>query len=291
MNRILIIAVLAVYLPLFAGTNGNEPKLKVPEKKGYLRSFFNKERAGEGVTVSIEGKEMRMYTTRNIEFYNSVLKPVIKDNLPALQQLNYSGRVNVLIKFIFEAYRTYLGKSFYRWGGDLFDLDDAQGKGVRFDARFGLDCSGFAASAYEAAVDMGLLPAKDSISVFAHTGFEYIAPIKGYRDGGGRDDASNRFRPDSKELAFLGRELFNIPQNGVPTKEQIALLQPGDLVSAKGHVGIIAFINGKPYYYESGGVVVSKNNGKPAPAAKSLAKFARKGPLSIRRALPDAAGY
>lgn len=266
----------------------NELILKPIKKTYYYTAFYNKDRIGESVTFSDSGKVTKGYSTRNIELYNTLIKPMILENKKILEQSTYTKRINVLIRFIFDTYRLYIGKSFYRWGGDLFDLDDAQVVGVRHEKRYGLDCSGFVAAAYEASVDCGLLPASDTISAFAHTGFAYTSAIKGISDGGGRNGAPNRFRPDSKEYTLLGREIFNIPKNGKPTREQLALLQPGDIVSRNGHVGIVAFINGKPYYYESGGWAVPKNNGRPVEARKAIKLFARTGALSIRRALPDA---
>ena len=68
----------------------------------------------------------------------------------------------------------------------------------------------------------------------------------------------------------LGIEVFRLEKNQVPTEEQIKLLQPGDIVGRSGHFGIIAELNGEPYYFESGGWVVPKNDGVPVKAFDAL---------------------
>jgi len=79
--------------------------------------------------------------------------------------------------------------------------------------------------------------------------------------------------------------IFNVKQGEKPTKEQMSLLQPGDIVGRSGHFGIIVFINNKPYYLESGGWVVPEKGGLPYLAEESLKLFAETGDIEIRRAL------
>jgi hypothetical protein len=87
-------------------------------------------------------------------------------------------------------------------------------------------------------------------------------------------------------MDFIEYESFErpltVPAPGPETRE----LQPGDIVGHTGHVGIIAMINGEPYYLESGGSVLPRNGNFPHKAGPALTIFARRGDVVVRRALP-----
>lgn len=191
--------------------------------------------------------------------------------------------INTLTFFGYEIYQTYFGRDFYRWGGDILDLDDPQDRSVRNQFSFGLDCSGLAAMPYEIAVYFKLVSSEETL--FSSKGYENYCRINNQNDIGGREGTNNNFRLDTQELAKLGRELFRLEKNQIPTEEQIKLLQPGDIVGRSGHFGIIAELNGAPYYFESGGWVVPKNDGIPVKAFEALKIFASSGTISVRRCL------
>jgi hypothetical protein len=191
-----------------------------------------------------------------------------------------------LTLFTHEMYRSWFGPGFYRWGGDMLDLDDPQEEGNRAHSLFGLDCSGFVSAPYEIAVYAGLLEPGDSAALFSSAGFALYARAHGMEDLGGRRRTSNRFRVDTHDLLRLGQEVLRVPKGGSPDKGQLALLRSGDVVGRTGHVGIIVLIEGEPYYLESGGSVLPRNGNYPHRAGPALTIFARGGELTVRRALP-----
>jgi len=233
------------------------------------------------------GMTVRGYVTENRKFYEAVLRPLIDLHLEDLSKQHPVQVVNTLTLFCHEAYQTYFGANFYRWGGDIFDLDDPQEEGVRHGYAYGLDCSGFVSMPYEIAVLLGLLdPARDD-AVFSSKGFARFVMTHSIPDLGGRDSTSNRCRLDTYDFLRLGREIFSIDSAGVPSQEEVSRLQAGDVVGTPGHVGIIVEIEGNPYYLESGGWVVRRSGGNPYRAFEALVLFARGGPVTVRRALPD----
>ena len=233
------------------------------------------------------GVIVRGYVTENRKFYEAVLQPLIDLHLEDLSKQHPVQVINTLTLFCHEAYQTYFGGKFYRWGGDIFDLDDPQEEGVRHQYAYGLDCSGFVSMPYEIAVLLGLLDPASDYAVFSSKGFARFSTAHSMPDLGGRDSTGNRYRLDTYDLLKLGREVFAVDSGGVPSQEQVNLLQPGDVVGTSGHVGIIVEIEGNPYHLESGGWVVRRAGGDPYRAFEALVLFAREGPLTIRRALPD----
>ncbi|HPN37744.1 MAG TPA: hypothetical protein PL041_05030 [Melioribacteraceae bacterium] len=247
---------------------------------------FNPLVESEFVKIQKEGFDVSGYRTENKVFYNEVIKPYLIQYKSDLQKLPLKEAINEIAIFIHQAYRAYLGNDFYRWGGDINDLDDPQGEKSRGKYKYGLDCSGYTTSAYDAAVDLGLLDPSSDAAIFSSKGFEHYCKIYNLKDGGGIKDTPNNFRVDTKELAVLGKIIFSVKQGDAPTDEQIKMLQPGDIVGRSGHFGIIVFINNQPYYLESGGWVVPNHNWFPYCAKKALEIFARNGNLDIRRTLP-----
>ncbi|MFH0736179.1 MAG: hypothetical protein V1773_17230 [bacterium] len=264
-------------------------KINEPTKADLLK--FNSLVLGEAVTLKKGNLEIEGCVTENKLFYSKIIKPNIVKYLDTLLKMPKAYAINEITLLVHQLYSVYFGKDFYRWGGDINDLDDPQGKKFRGEYRYGLDCSGFTTSSYEIAVDLGIINNKDSAAQFSSKGFKYFCEITGLQDSGGIDNTSNNFRVDTKELANLGNIVFTIPEGGQPTEEEIKLLQPGDIVGRSGHFGIIVFINNKPYYLESGGWVVPAHGGVPYCAKEALKIFAQNGSLFIRRVLPTINNY
>jgi hypothetical protein len=265
------------------------PKIiELPELDTSTFGKYNRDTPGIEKTITKEnGKSYTGFITNNNEFYQKILKPILIKQSDKLKNLSKTELINALTIFGHEMFRIYFGEDFYRWGGDINDLDDPQSRLPRFKYSYGLDCSGFASLPYEIAVDLGLMDYKEDGAVFSHKGFEYYCKKNNVKDMGGRDNTSNNFRIDTKDLSTLGRTLFSIEKNGTPSREEVSKLQPGDLVTKNGHVGIIVKIKGDLYFLESGGTVVPNNNGQPCRAFEALKLFAKNGPTTIRRSLPD----
>jgi hypothetical protein len=260
--------------------------IAIPDFTDAQREEFNRNVESEFTSVKEEnGIEISGYKTENKVFLEKVITPLIEPHLTEISQMSKVDIINYLTLFGFEIYQRYYGKNFYRWGGDILDLDDPQDRGTRSKFAFGLDCSGFIASPYELAVYFGLMKADDAL--FSSNGYKNYCIENSKQDIGGREETSNNFRLDTPELAELGREVFKLEKGQVPTEEQIKQLQPGDIVGRSGHFGIIAELNGEVYYLESGGWVVPKNEGVPAKAFDALQIFASSGTISVRRCLEN----
>jgi hypothetical protein len=227
------------------------------------------------------------YVTDNRLYLDSVLMPLLRPRVQELAKQHPASIINSLALFVHEMYRTWFGPGFYRWGGDILDLDDPQDSGSGHTKRFGLDCSGFVSSPYEIAVLLGLMVPTDSGAVFSSAGFAASAGALGLRDMGGRNGTSNRFRVDTHDFLRLGRVVFTVARGTAPSDSEVAGLQPGDVVGRTGHVGIIVSIDGEPYYLESGGAVLPRNGNIPYRAGPALEIFAEKGDVTVRRSLPD----
>ncbi len=262
-------------------------KIRFPAPTRESLEKFNHKILGEEKTVLKEGKVISGYITNNKTFFKEIMKPVLDKYADELKRMSKHEAINHLIIFGHEIFRTYFGKDFYRWGGDIFDLDDPQPKGHGGELKYGLDCSGFASMPYQLAEFYGIIDAEKDEAVFSSNGYEKYCKTTGRRDVGGREGTSNNYRLDTQELFDLGREILRIEKGSRPTEEQLSLLKPGDLVGRPGHVGIIVKINDKPYYLESGGWVVPKNEGYPCEAGAAMEIFARRGYLTVRRALSD----
>lgn len=256
----------------------------IPTPSDTQLSEFNSEIKSEYLTVDENiGNKFSGYKTNNKKFLDKVITPLLTPHIEQLRKMSKVDVINVLTLFGYEIYQTYFGSSFYRWGGDILDLDDPQESSIRYKYAYGLDCSGFTALPYELAVHFGLLKPEEAL--FSSKGFESYCKANNQKDIGGREGSSNNFRLDTPELAELGEEIFRLEKGKTASVEQIKLLQPGDIVGRNGHFGIIAFIKGEPFYLESGGWVVPKNNGIPVEASIALKIFASTGPISVRRCL------
>lgn len=258
--------------------------IPIPKPTVLDLSEFNSEIKSEFVTIEKElGNKFSGYRTKNKEFLEKIISPLLTPYIEQLSKMSKVDVINVLTLFGYEIYQTYIGSSFYRWGGDILDLDDPQESSIRYKYAYGLDCSGFTALPYELAVYFDLLKPEEAL--FSSKGFESYCKANNRKDIGGREGTSNNFRLDTPELAELGTEVFRLEKGQAPTPEQIKLLKAGDIVGRNGHFGIIAFIKGDPFYLESGGWVVPKNNGIPVEAPLALKIFASIGTISIRRCL------
>ncbi|MCX7765769.1 MAG: hypothetical protein N2246_03570 [Candidatus Sumerlaeia bacterium] len=262
--------------------------ITIPNKTAEQRKRFNRYAVGEKVTLQKEnGKVVSGYVTSNKEFLEKIMKPLIEPHLEELASRHPVEMINTLTIFAHTMYQIYFGRDSFRWGGDILDLDDPQERGIRYKYRYGLDCSGFASMPYELAVYFGLMKAEDEGAIFSSAGFRIYCEKHQIKDTGGRDGTSNRYRVDTVEMAKLGRLVFELKQGETATVEQLQQLQAGDLVGREGHFGIIVELEGKPYYLESGGWVVPPRGGRPYPADKSLKILTQRGPIMVRRSLPD----
>ena len=263
-------------------------KIAIPKPtKGQMKEFNGEVKAKQISLKKENGKTITGFKTANKKFLEKVIAPILKPHLKELAKMQPADMINTLTLFEHELFRTYFGKDFYRWGGDILDLDDPQDEEIRHQYKYGLDCSGFSTSPYELAVYFGLMKPEDQGALFSSKGFELYCKKNNITEKGGREGTSNSYRLDTKELAVLGREIFAVKKGTAPTEAQMSLIQPGDLVGRDGHFGIIVFINNKPYYLESGGYVVPQKGGLPYPASQSIEIFAKDGDVFIRRALPD----
>jgi hypothetical protein len=258
--------------------------IDIPEPTPLQKQRFNSDIKSEFVTAEqADNKNISGYRTKNKFFLEEVLKPLINPHLNELKKKNPTEIINIFILFSYEIYQKYFGRNFYRWGGDILDMDDPQERGTRYNFSFGLDCSGFVSMAYELAVYFGLL--KEDEALFSSKGYRKYCMKNKKQDLGGRKETGNNFRLDTRELAELGSEVVRLEKNQIPNDEQIKLLKPGDIVGRSGHFGIIAELNDEPYYFESGGSVVPKNNEIPVKAFDALKIFASRSPITIRRCL------
>lgn len=256
----------------------------IPQPTEEQKQEFNSEIKSEFVTPSGAGDiEFSGYKTHNKKFLKEVITPIITPHLEELRKKSKADIINTLTLFGYEIYQTYFGRDFYRWGGDILDLDDPQDRSIRYQYAYGLDCSGLAALPYEMAVYFNLIEPEEAL--FSSKGFEKYCSTNSIQDIGGREGTSNNFRLDTQELAELGHEVLRLEKNQIPTEDQINLLQSGDIVGRSGHFGIIAFLKGEPYYFESGGWVVPMNDGIPVKAIEALKIFASTGSIAVRRSL------
>lgn len=269
------------------------PFIPAPTRQQRLR--FNRDvRAATASIVKEDGTVRTGYVTDNQTFLSEVIEPLLLPRLSELRQRRPGEVINGLALFGHEVFRSFFGESshsweFYRWGGDLFDLDDPQEAGHRHDYRYGLDCSGFASLPYDLAVHFGLLQAGDEAAVFSSKGFERYCREQGVKDRGGRGGTSNRFRVDTIDMAQLGRAILSIEKGGAPQPGDVERLQPGDLVVGPGHVGLVVEVDQQLYYLESGADVLPDPGEWKVPLAEGLRQFAQKYPLTVRRSLPEGA--
>lgn len=248
-----------------------------------LKSRFNGDVLADSLYFEKGDTAWTGFKTQNQEFLKDVITPALEPYLGRLSSLPYHEIINELALFTFNIYQEYFGKSFYRWGGDLFDLDDPQTKGSTSSKLYGLDCSGFVTAPYELAVHFGLIP--DSLALFSTQGYKHYCDKTGFQDRGGLDGGPNNYRLDTRELNQLGNEIFRIEAGCSFPRKLLKKLQPGDIAGRNGHYGIIVHIHGKPYYLESGGWVVPNADGYPVKAGTALTRFARKRYVSVRRVL------
>lgn len=266
--------------------------ISIPEVTLALEAVFNDTATGDYIaeytqpdmTDTLDG-----FVTDNSAFYTQVLAPAIAPYLDSLKSLQKYQALNALTLFIYESYQDFIGLSFYRWGGDITDRDQPQTWGhTRSDKRYGMDCSGFGASPFEAAVLLGILDSTDTESAFSWFGFRHICRTDpNISDGGGRSGSTNNFRLEVSDMTKVGELITTIFSGARPTDAQMDLMQAGDVVIKSGHMGILVEINEELYFLESGGSTVNEEGlYTPYLAIDALEDFASK-TTTIRRCLPD----
>lgn len=261
--------------------------ITIPAPSADQSAEFNANVGGKFTSIT-KGNGIRLsgYLSNNKYFVDKIMLPVLQPYMDQLKKQPAGEMINNLILFSHQMFRNYFGYDFYRWGGDLLDLDDPQYKITRHQYAYGLDCSGFSTFAYELAVYTGLMKADDPAALFSSKGFELYCKQNNVQDKGGREGTSNNYRLDTSDLISLGKEVFSLKKGEKPADSQISMLRAGDLINTDGHVGTIVIINSLPYYLESGGYVVPNEGGFPYPAKEALAICAQSSPVSVRRALP-----
>ena len=148
-------------------------KIPIPKPEANDLSRFNEKAKGDFVTIEKQsGEKFSGYVTSNKEFLDEIMMPVLIEYKAELEFMHPVEQINTLLLFGHGMYRTYFGKSYFSWGGDLYDLDDPQERGPNFDSRYGFDCSGFASMPYTLAVQLGLMTPEDEAALFSPQGFE-----------------------------------------------------------------------------------------------------------------------
>ncbi len=267
--------------------------ISIPEVTPALEIVFNDTATGDYIaeytqpdmTDTLDG-----YITDNAAFYTQVLAPAIAPYLDSLKSLQKYQALNALILFVYESYQDFIGLSFYRWGGDITDRDQPQTLGhTRSDKRYGMDCSGFGASPFEAAVLLGILDSTDTESAFSWFGFRHICRTDpNISDGGGISGSTNNFRLEVSDMTKVGELITTISSGARPTDAQMDLMQAGDVVIKSGHMGILVEINEELYFLESGGSTVNEEGlYTPYLAKDAIEDFAGSRTTTIRRCLPD----
>ena len=267
--------------------------IPIPEVTPALEAVFNDTATGDYIaeytqpdmTDTLDG-----FVTDNSAFYTQVLEPAIAPYLDSLKILQKYQAVNALSLFIYESYQDFIGLSFYRWGGDITDHDQPQTLGhTRSDKRYGMDCSGFGVSPFEAAVLLGILDSTDTESAFSWFGFRHICQTdEAVSDGGGRNGSTNNFRLEVSDMTKVGELITTISSGARPTDAQMDLMQAGDVVIKSGHMGILVEINEELYFLESGGSTVDEEGlYTPYLAIDALEDFAGSRTTTIRRCLPN----
>lgn len=251
-------------------------------KLSLLKEVYNSNVLADSIPSDKDGN-LTGFKTGNRYILENILKPAIELNRKKLEMLPQNEIINQMTILSFKVFQSLLQKDFYRWGGDLLDLDDPQSEGVRFRYKYGLDCSGFAVSGYELAVESELIDSKGIL--FSSKGYKEFCYETGFIDGGGINGTSNGFRLDTKELDRLGTEVLRIEKNQEIKLEDVAKLRAGDIVGRNGHFGIIVESGNILYYLESGGWVVPFCDGNPVEVFSALNRFSENGYVSVRRCL------
>lgn len=271
--------------------------IPIPEVSPELEAVYNDTATGDFIaeyTQADMADTLDGYKTDNQAFFDNVLSPAIAPYLDSLKSLQKYQAINALALFIYESYMDFIGNSFYRWGGDLTDRDQPQTATSHSTSmnRYGMDCSGYGASAYEAAVQLGILDSTDVEAAFSWMGFKYICDHDAaISDGGGRGGSTNNFRLEVSDFSKVGELITTIASGSTPTDAQLALMQAGDAVVKSGHMGLLVEINEELYFLESGGSTVNEEGlYTPYRAKEALADFASRRTTTILRCLPDKMG-
>ncbi|MDD3715637.1 MAG: hypothetical protein PHT46_00875 [Candidatus Marinimicrobia bacterium] len=280
--------------PLRIGFNDFARALPIPERSPERSAVYNASAIGDFIpaytqpdlTDTLDG-----YVTDNFNFYEAVLLPELLPRTDSLKTIQKYQAVNALTLFIYESYQLFFGDSFYRWGGDITDRDQPQTAESHSTStkRYGMDCSGFGASPFEAAVLLGILDSTLDESAFSSFGFKHICENDpAVSDGGGREGSTNNYRMEVSDMYKVGTLITTIASGSTPTDAQMAMMQAGDVVLRSGHMGILVEINETLYFLESGGSTVSEDNlYQPYRAKEALADFASRRSTEIRRCLPE----
>ena len=201
--------------------------IPIPEVTLALQAVFYDKAIGDSISVYTQpdmSYTLSGYVTDNTAFYDQVLYPAIQPYLDSLKTLQKYQAVNALTLFIYESYMDFFSENyqhgFYRWGGDITDRDQPQNSWSNSTSieRYGMDCSGFGASPFEAAVLLGILDSTEIESAFSWFGFRHICRTDpNISDGGGRIGSTNNFRLEVSDMAKVGELITTIASGTRPT--------------------------------------------------------------------------
>jgi hypothetical protein len=103
--------------------------IEVPMPSENDTAKFNLSIDGIKDTILLEsGEELTGAITNNRQFFNEVVDPALQGYIDKLKDQSKVEAINNLAIFSHQVYQNYFGKGFYRWGGDIFDLDHPAGK-------------------------------------------------------------------------------------------------------------------------------------------------------------------
>src|SRR6056297_2417183 len=204
--------------------------IPIPPVTAELALIYNRDAEGDYIreyTQPDMADTLDGYVSDNYDFFETVLMPEILPKLDSLKGCEKYQAVNALTLFLHESFQEFFGLSYYRWGGDITDRDQPQVSGhTRSTKKYGMDCSGFAASPYEAAVCLGILDSTQAESYFSWFGFRYLCENDArYSDSGGRNGSSNNHRLEVFEFAIGGRLIATINAGTEPTSYQLSQMQ------------------------------------------------------------------
>jgi len=145
------------------------------------------------------------FVSNNRWFYGEVLRSTVLRNRAALEKLPLRRRISALHLLIHTSYDAHFGQGdlpghFYRWGGDLFDNDTPVINDIRTGEAFGLDCSGFVASAFDIALKENLLTTEElAANAFLKSRRDQLAQMV--------PGTPSPHRLNVKDFARIGREI------------------------------------------------------------------------------------
>lgn len=177
------------------------------------------------------------YVTSNRDLYRALIQPIVHENKTVLSELTFTEKINALQLITFMTYDAYLGKPdlaghFYRWGGDILDMDAPLKNDIRTSKAFGLDCSGYVASAFDIVILEDIAGPELAHSEFLKARKEdLLNSIPG---------ETSPHRLNVSDFKKIGNELYNNTQSY--SNEWEDKLNAGDFIVIPGGEGVFPHI-------------------------------------------------